>query len=394
MVCSTESGVGASRISVALSGGSSRIFRNRSASFQRMVCASSRIKMRRRPCGLKYAARCTARNWPTRIMGRATGARRRTGSGTSSHTSGCGSIISGIRSTIEASADSPRSVSPAATNEAGSVSGAMRLQDSHSPQKSSCTRSQFAACANMRASVYLPTPRGPVKSRAPGARSRRSIPRSAVTMRWLPINSFKPMGSAAGVQRGEDARFDRRQNLLVDFFWSAHGLGLRVVAFDLHPVGLARQVVVNLRSGLQMCQIRLLQVAAQRGAVAFGFFAYETMSFPRGYAQVNHQVLVRQRVSLIFQLFQPRQKFFALFLRYAGALMRQVRSDVAVGQQCLTRCQVRFQRRTQLAAVLCVEQRRKMGVNGFQRAKFAIQKASHQLAEKSLVTREAHLGES
>ena len=53
IVWSRESGVGASRINVAHSGGSSRIFRNRSASFQRMVSAPSRMNMRRRPCGAK-----------------------------------------------------------------------------------------------------------------------------------------------------------------------------------------------------------------------------------------------------------------------------------------------------------------------------------------------------
>src|ERR1700723_1096067 len=393
MVCSTESGVGASRMSVALSGGSSRIFRNRSASFQRMVCASSKIKMRRRPCGLKYAARCTARNWPTRIMGRATGARRRTGSGTSSHTSGCGSIISGIRSTIEASADSPRSVSPAATNEAGSGGGAMRLQDLHSPQKSSCTRSQFAACANMRASVYLPIPRGPVKSSAPGARSRRSIPRSAVTIRSFPRNSLKPMGSAADVQRGEHTRFDRGQDLLMNFFRSAQGSGLLVVTFDLHPVGLARQLVVNIRSRAQMLQIRFLQVAAQFGVLAFGFFTHQAVRFFGGHAQVDHQVFGRQREQAIFEFFEPRQKFAALGWRNASALMRQVGRDVTVCEQSFTRCKIRFQGWTRFAAVFCVKQRGEMRVDRFQRAEFAVEETRHELAEKSVVAREAHLRE-
>src|SRR5580693_807253 len=343
MVWSTESGVGASRISVALSGGSSKIFRNRSASFQRMVCASSRMKMRRRPCGLKYAARCTARNWPTRIIGRATGARRRTGSGTSSHTSGCVSMISGMRSTIEASADSPRSVRPAATNAAGSVSGAMRLQDSHSPQKSSCMRSQFAACANMRASVYLPIPRGPVKSSAPGARPRRSIPRSAVTIRSLPRNSLKPMGSAAGVQRGEYTRFDRRQDLLVNYFRGAQSLRLRVITFDLQPVRLDRELVVNIRCRAQMRQIGFLQVAAQFGVLALGFFAYQPVRFFGGHAQVDHQIFGRQREYAIFELFEPRQKFVALCGHNARALMREVGRDVTVCEQRFTRCKIRFQ---------------------------------------------------
>src|SRR5580700_11066607 len=69
----------------------------------------------------------------------------------------------------------------------------MRRQESHSPQKSSFRRSQFAACANIRASVYLPIPRGPVKSKALGTRLRFSIPRRALTIRSLPRNSLNPI---------------------------------------------------------------------------------------------------------------------------------------------------------------------------------------------------------
>ena len=49
----SASGDDASRIRVADSGGSSRILRNRSASFQRMVSAPSRMNTRRRPWGWK-----------------------------------------------------------------------------------------------------------------------------------------------------------------------------------------------------------------------------------------------------------------------------------------------------------------------------------------------------
>ena len=48
-----------------------------------------------------------------------------------------------------------------------------RRQVAHSPQKSSLSRSQLAACANMRASVNFPTPRGPANSMACGTRSLR-----------------------------------------------------------------------------------------------------------------------------------------------------------------------------------------------------------------------------
>ena len=55
------------------------------------------------------------------------------------------------------------------------------------------SRWQLAACANIRASVNFPTPRGPENSMACGTRSPASMPRSAVTMRALPRNSEKPI---------------------------------------------------------------------------------------------------------------------------------------------------------------------------------------------------------
>ena len=77
-----------------------------------MVSAPSMMKTRRLATGLKYAARCTARNWPTCRMGRTTGFRSRTGSGTMPQTSGCVWSKSGTRSTVAESGLSPRSAEP------------------------------------------------------------------------------------------------------------------------------------------------------------------------------------------------------------------------------------------------------------------------------------------
>jgi hypothetical protein len=43
---------------------------------------------------------------------------------------------------------------------------AITWQGPHSPQKSSGSLSQLAACANIRASVNFPTPRGPANNMA------------------------------------------------------------------------------------------------------------------------------------------------------------------------------------------------------------------------------------
>ena len=97
------------------------------------------------------------------------------------------------------------------------------------------------------------------------------------------------------MKRGKYARFDSRQNLLMNCFWSAQGSGLLVVTFDLYPIRLARELIINVGSGAQMRQVGFLQVAAQFGVLALSFFSHQAVRFLGRYAQVDHQVFGRQR---------------------------------------------------------------------------------------------------
>src|SRR6266478_2188585 len=85
-------------------------------------------------------------------MGRATGLFRRTGSGTSAQTSGCDCRISGTRSTVAASALSPRSTRPCSISSCGSASWEMRkharerkFSDTASPGKEQRVRDAAGA---------------------------------------------------------------------------------------------------------------------------------------------------------------------------------------------------------------------------------------------------------
>src|SRR6201987_2906 len=175
----------------------------------------------------------------------------------------------------------------------------MRRHESHSPQKSSFRRSQFADCANIRASVYLPIPRGPVKSRALGTRSRFSIPRRALTIRWLPRNSLNPItisplrtrSSSRRALGLQEASFDRAENFGLDCVRRTKSAGLRVEAFDLHPVGLLREVVVDFSGGFKMSDARFKDVALKLGLVARTFLANKSMSFRHRDAQIDDEIL-------------------------------------------------------------------------------------------------------
>src|SRR5215469_16155167 len=216
----------------------------------------------------------------------------------------------------------------------------MRRQESQSPQQSSFRRSQLAACANTRASVYLPIPRGPVKSRALGTRSRFNIPRRALTIRWLPRNSLNPIcaftityKSSSRCSPGfQEASFDRLENFSVDCVRRAKSAGLRIEAFNAHPVGLLRKFVIDFRGGFQMSDAGFEDVALKLRVVARTFLADKPVSFRYRNAQIDDEILSGQHVDLVFELLEPVDEFPAVFATNARTLVGEIRSDIAVCQ--------------------------------------------------------------
>ena len=100
----------------------------------------------------------------------------------------------------------------------------MRLQVSHSPQKSSLRRSQLAACANMRARVNLPRPRGPLKSSAWGTRSLRRCAAESGDDSFIAEKFGEAHGLAAFLRAGLQQNLqDRGEDFRGDFRLRAHG---------------------------------------------------------------------------------------------------------------------------------------------------------------------------
>src|SRR6266568_3202117 len=289
-----------------------------------------------------------------RIIGRATGLRRRTGSGTMAQTSGCVWRSSGMRSTAATSGFSPRWASPCSMSGAGSASRPIFRQVSHSPQKSSFRRSQLAAWANISARVYLPTPRGPQNSMACGTRSVRSAPRSAVTTRSLPRYS----------EKGIDVYF-------------------------LAAAPKTRSGSAAAQTSREMADVGFLQVAALRGVVARSLARDQLLGLRRGKTEINHQALGGQGVNAVFEMPEPGQEFGALIGSDAGGLMRQVRSDVAVGQKRLASGERGLELGFGFEAISGVKQGREARVHSFERAEVAIEIAGDEASERGFVAREA-----
>src|SRR5713101_5527555 len=86
---------------------------------------------------------------------------------------------------------------------------------------------------------------------------------------------------------------------------------------------------------------------------------------------------------------EPGQKFGALFGSDASSLMRQVRSNIAVGQKRLAGGERGFELGFGFEAISGVKQGREARVHSFERAEVAIEIAGDEASERGFVAREA-----
>jgi hypothetical protein len=89
-------------------------------------------------------------------------------------------------------------------------------------------------------------------------------------------------------------------------------------------------------------EIGFVNVMAQLCVIAGGLFADQAMSFGGWHAKIDDEIFGGQRVHLIFKLLEPLQEFGAFFGRDASALMREIRSDVTVGDDGLSGGKIGF----------------------------------------------------
>src|ERR1700720_2037378 len=115
------------------------------------------------------------------------------------------------------------------------------------------------------------------------------------------------------------------------------------------------------------------------------------MRFRNRHAQIDDEILGGQRIDLIFELLEPLDKFVAILAPDAGALVREVRSDIAVCEDGVAGSKFRFNLGFCFVAIACIEQSGEVSVHAFERAEIAIQKARDELAEESVIARETDL---
>src|SRR6267154_1248234 len=245
----------------------------------------------------------------------------------------------------------------------------------------------------MRARVNLPTPRGPVKSRACGTRPVRKAPRRAVTTRSLPRNSAKPMRSATFFRLSRYCCAEHRrhdgQHLARDFFHRAHGSSLCIEALNGDPRRAAGELIVHSRRILQMAQAGLQEILLRSGIGALRFEGDQFLGLERRNAQVQDKVLSWKVVNVVLEVFDPASKVVSFFWRNARGLMGQIGADVAVDQNDFTFVEGCLDLWFGLEAITGIKQRSEVRVHSFERAQFTVEKLAYHFAEPGIVLRKS-----
>src|SRR3989441_13024721 len=78
--------------------------------------------------------------------------------------------------------------------------------------------------------------------------------------------------------------------------------------------------------------VSFLQAPLQAGVLPRCLQAHQPVRLDRGQTQIDHQVLHGQRVDAIFETLEPGEKLLAALRPDARSLMRQIRPDIAVGE--------------------------------------------------------------
>jgi pyridoxal phosphate enzyme (YggS family) len=176
----------------------------------------------------------------------------------------------------------------------------------------------------------------------------------------------------------------------MDLFWGIKSSGYGVHALNAHPVASRCQAIINSGRLFEVVDVGFLEIMAPGCVITGRFQTNQMVSHGRGNTQVDNQIFRRQTVDVVFDMFQPGEKFLAPLGGDARGLVREIRSSVAVGEYGLARRQGGVKLALGLVPVSRIQQCGEVGVHGVERTELSIEVAGDELAEGRCVARKAH----
>ena len=121
------------------------------------------------------------------------------------------------------------------------------------------------------------------------------------------------------------------------------------------------------------------------GVAAGGFARYEFLRLARRDAEIEHQRFSRQIVNVVFEMLDPGDKGRTVGGAGARGLMREIRADVAVGENDFALVQGCFEAELGFEAIAGIEQGAEVRVDRFEGAKIAVEELADHFAEPGIV---------
>ena len=165
----------------------------------------------------------------------------------------------------------------------------------------------------------------------------------------------------------------------------AHRAARFVETGDRRPVWSAREFIVHCRGIFQVAKAGFQNILFVFGVAAGGFARDEFLRLARRDSEVEHQRFARQIINVVFQMLDPGNEALAVCGRDEGSLMGEIRADVAVGEDDFALVQGGFEAEFGFEAIAGIEERAEVRINGFERAKIAVEELADHFAEPGIV---------
>lgn len=146
-------------------------------------------------------------------------------------------------------------------------------------------------------------------------------------------------------------------------------------------MGAAREMVVHRGSVFEVTDAGFLNVLFVLRVNASGFARDEFLGLARRDAEIEDKRFVRKIVNVVFEMLDPVDEGGASGFGDASGLMGEIGADVAVGEYDFSGVESGVEAEFGFEAITGVKERAEMRVNGFERAKIAVEKLADHFAE-------------
>ena len=177
------------------------------------------------------------------------------------------------------------------------------------------------------------------------------------------------------------------ENFGGDLLLGAYGRARFVEALNGAPVGTTGELVIHGSSIFEMAEAGFLDVCFFDSVGAGGFAADEDLCLARVDLEIQDHRLARKLVNVVFEVFDPGDERLALCGWNTRGLVRQIRGNIAVGQDDSALGESGLEFGFCFEAIAGIKQGSEVWVDGLESTEVAVEELADHSAEPIVVLR-------